>query len=305
MSMQLRVIKMGSDRILQIQPHTQHKYSILRKYLGVCKTFNRHYSNAFYIDTHGGSGQVSLEGQSIDGSPRIAASTLDFPCHIIEIDPERFKSLCESTNGCSNVTTYNGDCNQLISSILNKVPQYQRFVFCFVDPESLTYTGEDGTIYDQLCADTVRMISGFPRSELLLNFPLHAILRCAVDWIKHSTEPRAISTGKRVSTYMGSENWRGISFSETNPEHNRRAFLELYVDEMLGNYPYKGSILIRSEEKKLPLYYLIYASHNMRAASIMRDIMKKEGNYSLYIDLATGEPQTLDSVYPLEKFIFD
>lgn len=74
---------------------------------------------------------------------------------------------------------------------------------------------------------------------------------------------------------------------------------------MLGDYPYKGAMLIRSEIKNLPLYYLVYSTHNKTAAGIMRDIMRKEGGFPLYRDMISGQPQTLDEVYPLNNFVFE
>jgi len=292
---------MSAGRFIQIEPHTLHKYNILRKYLNVCRIFDKHYSNFVYVDTHGGSGKVYLKSKEIDGSPLIAAHwTPNFPCHIVEIDHERYRCLCESTAGCQNVHTYHGDCNKQITSILSNIPKGQKFVFCFVDPDSLVYRGSDGTECDQVCAETIRKIASFPRSELLLNFPLEAILRCAGDYFKNPTEPRAIANGERVSTFMGSTSWQDLP----EKERHRRAFLELYMHEMLDSYPYKGAILIRSDDKNLPLYYLVYTSNNKTAAKIMRDIMKKEGDFPLHYKL-TGEPQTLDEIYPLTRFIFE
>ena len=304
MRMQLCVVIMATNSYLTIKPHTLHKYNVLKKYLGVCKVFDSHYSNFVYIDTHGGSGKVQLEGQSsqwVDGSPLIAGNwTPQFPCHIVEIDPNRYGSLCTSTNRCSNVSPYNGDCNSLITSILAKIPKGQKFVFCFIDPESLVYRGNNGDC-DQLRADTVRAIANFPRTEILLNFPLESLLRCAGDYYNNPNEPRAISTAERVTTFMGSENWKNLAANR----RERKDFLKLYVDEILIPYQYKGAILVRSQHNNLPLYYLVYATHNFTAAKIMRDIMKKEGNFPLYIDMATGRPQRLDDIYPLNRFIFE
>jgi three-Cys-motif partner protein len=292
---------MSSDGFVKIEPHTLHKYNILRKYLSVCKIFDKHYSNFVYVDTHGGSGRVTLKGNKVEGSPLIAAHwTPNFPCHIVEIDPKTYECLCESASGCGNVYTYPGDCNKLITGILSKVPKWKKFVFCFVDPNSLVYHGSDGMVCDQLCSETIGTISEFPRSELLLNFPLESILRCAGDYFNNPKEPRAIASGERVTTFMGSTSWRRLS----ERERDRRDFLELYIDEMLQAYPYKGAILIRSEAKNLPLYYLVYTTHNKTAATIMRGIMKKEGDFPLHRKL-TGEPQTLDEIYPLERFIFE
>jgi three-Cys-motif partner protein len=183
---------------------------------------------------------------------------------------------------------------------LSNIPKWQKFVFCFVDPSSLVYS-VDGTVYDQLQAQTVKAIADFPRSELLLNFPLESILRCAGDCFNNPTESRAIANAERVTTYMGSTSWQNLP----EGKRDRRAFLELYMDEMLQTYPHKGAILIRSEAKNLPLYYLVYTTHNKTAANIMRSIMRKEGDFPLYFDIGTGKPQTLDAVYPLERFIFE
>lgn len=292
---------MATNSFLTIKPHTLHKYNILKKYLGVCKIFDSHYSNFVYIDTHGGSGKVQLEGQWLDGSPLIAGNwTPQFPCYIVEINPDRYKSLCASTSSCSNVSTYNDDCNSLIASILAKIPKGQKFVFCFIDPESLVYR-ENNRDCDQLRADTVREIAAFPRTELLLNFPLESILRCAGDYYNNPEELRAISTAERVTTYMGSETWKNLASNR----RDRKDFLGLYMNEMLILYQYKGAILIRSQQNNLPLYYLIYATHNYTAAKIMRDIMKKEGNFPIYYDLEKMRYPTLDEAYPLEHFIFE
>ena len=287
---------------IEIAPHTLHKYNILKKYLNVCKIFDKHYSNFVYVDTHGGSGKVSLKGKKdvwVDGSPLIAANWApSFPCHIVEIDPDTYQRLCESTSGCSNVNTYHGDCNELIEPILSNIPKWKKFVFCFVDPNGLVYYNSDGSTCDQVKAETIRAISNFPRTELLLNFPLEAIMRCAGDFIANPDTERGQSNGQRVTTFMGSESWKDVPLE-------RRKYLELYMDEMLESYPYKGAILIRSETKNLPLYYLVYTTHNYTAAKIMRDIIKKEGDFPLYYNILTGKPQTLDEVYPLERFIFE
>ena len=77
------------------------------------------------------------------------------------------------------------------------------------------------------------------------------------------------------------------------------------MDELLESYPYRGAILIRSETKNLPLYYLVYTTLNRTAAKIMRDIMKKEGRYGVHYDLMKGRFPTMDEAYPLQRFIFE
>ncbi|MCJ7505131.1 three-Cys-motif partner protein TcmP [Candidatus Bathyarchaeota archaeon] len=299
---------MSSPKYLKILPHTLHKYNVLQKYLRVCNTFDKHYSNFVYVDTHGGSGKVYLESSKtvVNGSPLIAGHwTPSFPCHIVEIDPETYGCLCQSTTGYGNIHTYHDDCNKLVPTILSNIPKGNKFVLFFVDPSALVYRGPSGTECDQLRSETIRAIAQFPRTELLLNFPLESILRCAGDCLRNPTSQRAIASGQRVTNFMGSMSWQKLKFDQRRTERNRREFLKLYLDEVLYDYPYKGAFLVRSAEKNLPLYYLVYTTHNNTAAKIMRDIMKKEGNFSLFYDISTGRPQHLDQVYPLERFIFE
>lgn len=303
--MQLCVVTMENEGILTIKPHTLQKYNILRKYLHVCKIFNDKYHNFVYVDTHGGSGRVLLEGKTdeyVDGSPLIVANYDDtWPCHICEIDPQTFKALEESVSDCENVRTYHGNCNALIPEILGTIERGKKFVLFYVDPSKLIYTRSDGTSCDQLSSDTIRAIIEFPRSELLLNFPLQSIIRCAGDFYKNPREARAISTGNRVSTFMGSESWKELPYRN----RTRRDFLELYIDEMLESYKFKGAYLVRSTVKNLPLYYLVYCTHNPTGAKIMRDIMNKEDNFPLKYRLDLGRFQTFDEMYPLDRFIFE
>jgi three-Cys-motif partner protein len=293
------VVIMSDDGFTRIKPHTLHKYNILRKYLNVCKTFDKVYSNFVYVDTHGGSGRVSCRGNWVDGSPLIASGwNINAPCHIVEINPETYSCLCESTKDRPNVHTYGGDCNGLIEQILSKIPKWRKFVFCFIDPNSLVYRSSDGHTFDQVKAETIHVIGEFPRTELLLNFPLEAILRCAGDFIANPETERGKSNGQRVTTFMGSESWKSVPL-------DRRNYLEIYMDEILKPYPYKGAILIRSEAKNLPLYYLVYTTHNKTAAKIMRDIMNGEGDFPIYFDLSKGRFPTFDEVYPRKRFIFE
>lgn len=74
---------------------------------------------------------------------------------------------------------------------------------------------------------------------------------------------------------------------------------------MLEAYKYKGAYLVRSTEKNLPLYYLVYSTYNFTGAKIMRDIMNKEGDFPIHYDLTLGRFPTFNEVYPFECFIFE
>lgn len=97
---------------------------------------------------------------------------------------------------------------------------------------------------------------------------------------------------------MGSESWKNVPL-------DRRNYVESYMDEMLKPYPFKGAMLVRSKSKNLPLYYLVYTTNNQTAAKIMRDIMRKEGDFPHFLDIGKGRPQRLGEVHPLTRFIFE
>src|SRR2546425_11788690 len=126
----MRMNVLTSARI-EIKKHTKQKYSILRKYLKACLTFEKIYGNFAYIDTHGGSGKVLFEGQEVSGSPLIAAQSLVHPeCYVVEINEKRRLILRKSVAGIPNVQVYDGDCNRKMSQILSRVEPW-KFTFCF------------------------------------------------------------------------------------------------------------------------------------------------------------------------------
>lgn len=143
----------------------------------------------------------------------------------------------------------------------------------------------------------VRLI-GYPEALIrtappwvCLAVPMLVCLLCGKSSSLYRFDPRGFEDDIFVQNLQGLGRGRGFKVKKAT--------------SILSRYPYKGAFLVRTKEKSLPVYYLVYTTNNKVAAKIMRDIMKKEGNYSLYTNLLTGKPQTLDQVYPLERFIFD
>jgi three-Cys-motif partner protein len=260
------------EGFISIKKHSRGKYRILRKYLRACETFARKYENFAYIETHGGSGKVlDIEkGELDDGSTLIAAKIKpSFPCYIIEIDPERYKLLEESTKDFTNVTLFHGDCNERINEILEMIPKWEKFIFCFLDPNGLVYRRGKFSC-PQLTSRTVDKIVKYPRTEILLNFPLEAILRCGGYVHRRPYDPISHEYERDITTFFGTEKWKEV-------ELDKRKLLELYISTRLeDSYKYWGAILVRSIPKRLPMYYLIYASNHPVGIKIMRNIMLKE-----------------------------
>lgn len=92
--------------------------------LGVCQTFEDHYHNFAYIDTHGGSGQVlDLADNSRKAGSVLTAAQIQpsFPCYAIEIDDLRFAFLEDSTKNLKNVKPFHGNCNELIHKVMKEI----------------------------------------------------------------------------------------------------------------------------------------------------------------------------------------
>jgi len=291
---------------LPIKEHSYRKYRVLEKYLRACERFSNKYQNFVYVDTHGGSGKVLdvCTDKLTDGSTLIAARiTPNFPCYVVEIDRLRYALLRESTRDIPHVKPFFGDCNIEIDKILSLVPRGQKFVFCFVDPDGLVYHGKDYSC-DELSWKTVETIATFPRTELLLNLPLQAIMECA-GYIQKLPEKAASEKMKeRISTFFGTEKWQELEAGDYG------GFMNLYVSQRLAShYQYIGGLLVRNVSGG-PQYYLLYGSKYRTGGEIMRDIMKKEHVDRVGVPLTRHLYKTdrdwLDAKYPLNQpFVFE
>jgi three-Cys-motif partner protein len=296
---------------IEIKAHSLIKYQILRNYLGVCQRFEDYYHNFAYIDTHGGSGQVlDLTDNSRKAGSVLTAAQIQpsFPCYAVEIDDLRFALLNDSARTLKNVELHKGDCNELIHKILLKIERGKRFVFCFIDPCGLVYQS-DGKIADQLRFETVEAVAGFPRSEILLNFPIEAIMQTS--GVVHSmvADRQTVATmSDHLNKFFGSEDWHQVDPGDY------RGFLKTYLEcvkRVAPNYRYRGAILIRSDEKNAPQYYLVYFSQHIRGGKIMRDIMEKQwrditGAFPLTRHKYPTINEWREAEYPVEKpFIFE
>jgi three-Cys-motif partner protein len=265
---------------LKVKPHSRQKYTILDKYLRACENFARKYGNFFYVDTHGGSGIVEMEGEGSsksEGSPLIAAKVIEtwkgggaYPCHIIEINPEYYEVLKQAFQEKSWVKIYLGDCNDIAPSVVNSFPNAWAFGLCFMDPNGLVYDGPgaSGLVY-QLIWSTVEQISQREKVELLINFPLEAILRCSGFCQEHPDNRASVSMADRLTKFFGTDDWW--------PLQEKREFLELYLNRLQNKlgFPYVGAYLVCSQGLT-PVYYLVFATRHEVGAKIMRDVMRNE-----------------------------
>lgn len=288
------------------QPYAEQKYSILRKYLGACEKFARRYGNFAYIDTHGGSGLIKEEpslfsnDRITEGSPLLAARIIQswkhaqgfFPCHIIEIDPQKYTALRHSLSDFSWIHTHEGDCNALLPQIWKEIPSWA-FTLCFVDPDGLVYIGGRQPIHE-FRWETMRLLASRRKVEVLLNFPLEAILRTGGYCQEHPDAVQSRAMASHLTTYFGCDEWWGL--------RGKREFLSLYLHQLRSlNFPYLGAYCVYHQ--RLPVYYLIYATRHKVGAAIMQGVM--QGEWKRAHPQWAEEAQQAGIRYPPEEFVFD
>jgi len=282
---------------IKVKPHSHRKYRILQKYLAACEKFSNKYQNFVYIDTHGGSGKVLdvSKNQLDDGSILIVAKIKpSFSCCVVEVDRLRCTLLKDCVRDYPNVTVFYGDCNVHIDKILRMIPEGQKFVLCFSDPDGLVYRGKGGFSCPQLTWKTIDKITHFQRTELLLNLPLEAIMREAAYILNNPDSSVSHSMEVTLTNFFGSDKWKSVEPGDY------KTWLRVYLSERLENgdkdrYSYIGAILVRDSYTRAPLYYLVYASKYWLGGKIMRDIMRRE----FY-----GETKPLIE-QPYERFIYE
>jgi len=289
----------GREGLIEAKPHTMFKYEILGKYLKACEVFFKKYENFAYVDTHGGTGRVYSvkESREIDGSVLIAATHFPkYPIYAVEIDPNKYSILRRYAEDYPNVKVYFGDCNELIDTIISQLPLEKCFCFFFMDPDGLTVRVGSETI-DQLRWETVEKVAELPRTEVLINLQVFAVMRSltsAKSLREKGDHNTAESLESTVSRLYGSENWRNVEdFGDY------RALARVYINQLKQYYNYIGAILIREVNRRGPLYYLIYGTKNKTGAKIMRDIMKKVHEKQEHFKI----PE--DKVPSIQEFIFD
>jgi len=268
---------------IEIKKHTKQKYSILRKYLKACLTFEKIYGNFAYIDTHGGSGKVLFEGRETNGSPLIAAESEAHPqCYAIEIDKDRRLLLRKAVAGIPNIKIIEGDCNKEIDSLLKQIEDW-KFTFCFLDPDGLVYYGEDKTKVFQLTWPTIEEISKRNNSEVLVNLQTPGIIR-TMGAIEAEPE-RATKLAEDITALIGNNSW--------SSKRTRFELRDLFLDRLQAiGFTFVGAVNVKTEDNT-HVYYLVYASHNEIGAKIMNSNFRIEFGFDPLI-----EPN-------LHRFIYD
>jgi len=228
-----------------------------------------------YIDAFAGAG-VHLSkrsGQYIAGSP-INALYVNPPFrefHLIDLDGEKVERLRQIVGQRPNVNIYQGDCNKiLLDDVFPKVryEDYRRGL-CLLDPYGLHLNWE------------VISTAGKMKSiDMFLNFPIMDMNRNAL-W---KNPDRVGELGiARMNAFWGDDSWRNIAYSTDRnlfgmPEkEDNVAIVEGFRKRLkdVAGFKHVPEPIPMRNRMGAEVYYLFFASQNMAAGNIIKDIFAK------------------------------
>jgi three-Cys-motif partner protein len=242
------------------------KHHYLRQYISATRAVRAKYlepqghGGAAFIDIFAGPGKVRVRdtGEIRDGSPLIALQHRDAPfSKLIFCDHEadNVNALgVRTASDAARVKIIQGDSNTRIDEVVSEIPEYGLNI-ALVDPYALS----------ALKFTTLEALAKFVRMDLIVHFPTADI--------KRNLEQNE-NTKQWLTEALGTPWWAEGIASTTDVGH----LIEVFKRQ-LATLGYK-STEVRSEpiknNKKLTLYYLVYASKNERGDAIWQSITKNK-----------------------------
>lgn len=268
---------MPDARLDQVGIWTEVKLQILRDYSAAYATILkkqsaiRHYA---YIDGFAGAGShiSKTSGQEIEGSPTIALSQQYTHYHFIDLDGRRAERLRELARGRTDVTVYEGDCNEVL---LNDVlPQCRwddyRRALCLLDPYGLNPRW-----------DVIETIGKMKSVEIFLNF---MIMDANMNVLWTDPDRVADSQRERMGAFWGDETWKEAAyrtspglFGDMQEKTTNDAIVAAYRRRLkdVAGFKYVPDPLPMKNRTGAVVYYLFFASHNQTGDRIARAVFDK------------------------------
>jgi three-Cys-motif partner protein len=263
--------------IWKIDPHTQAKHIILKKYLDAwLPIMTRWNGRVLYIDGFAGPGKYQHDE---DGSPIIALKSAinhraDLKAEIVflfvEADKERYQHLDRIIKATSlpknfKTQTIHGKFDTTVIGLLDYLNEQKKQIapaFVFVDPFGFSHTP----------FTLIQRIMSNPRCEVLITFMYEAINR----FLDHPDLP------ERYDELFGTDRWRSV-IPEKNSELRRQRIHDIYKSQLEGP---AGIKYVRSF-KMMDLgnrteYFLFFGTNNVTGLKKMKEAMWKvdpEGSF--------------------------
>lgn len=238
------------------------KYFYLKRYFEIFTSSmkDRWKGELYYIDMFAGCGKCRVRetSEEIDGSALVSLS-VKYPFKkyfMVELDSDALNALKERVERASykdRVKIIAGNCNEKIDKIIAEIPK-RSLSLAVIDPTGLHVKFE-----------TLKKLTEHLRIDLIITFPEGMdIKRNLSKFIKQSHSI--------LDDYIGDEYWRQLfprdvkGINQLTSTHIEKNLIG-YYRKNLGKLGYKeirsgDEILIRSSQKNLPLYYLLFASKN-------------------------------------------
>jgi spore photoproduct lyase len=237
---------------------SKDKYFYLKRYLEIFTTSMRKQWELCYIDLFAGCGKCRIRenAEEIDGSALISLSIkYPFKKYIFaELEQNTVDILYSRTKTLpyqDRISIIQGDCNEKIEEIINEIPKGS-LCLAVIDPTGL-----------HIKFDTLKKLTQNRRIDLVITFPE------GMD-IKRNLSKYIRQSSSILDGFIGDADWRQLfpkdkkglaELTSVKIEHS----LIGYYRNSLNKIEYKeiksgDEILIRSSQKNLPLYYLLFAS---------------------------------------------
>ncbi len=252
----------------------ENKYQIIYDYNVLFSTgMKKIWHNRIYIDLYSGSGKARIRNTNkiLNSSALLALKVPDqYDKYIFcDIDENNINSLQKRVNNefpSSNVSYIIGDCNKKIDDILNEIPTYSTnnnvLTFCLIDPFSL-----------EIEFETIKKLGENRLVDLLI------LLAFGMDG-KRNINLYIKENNNRIDNFLGLPDWRERWIIEEKNGTNLVTFLaNEFTNKMkslnYSRYTINNYISIRSDEKNLPLYHLMFFSKHPTGYKFWEKVRKR------------------------------
>lgn len=259
---------------------TVTKHNILANYLEPWAKIMAKQSwvkKAYYVDAFAGAGEYE-SGE--EGSPLIATKILanhqkhafQFSCICIEKNRQRYEKLVASLQNYKDiiqVDPHRGEFLDVIDDVLRKIGKSPAFFF--IDPEG--FSGMD--------FDKVELILKQDHKEILVNFQYNAIQRWTgtannLNSRDETKRAQALQLSQTFTKLFGTSKWIDFAHKPTSSEKKELELINLYANQIRANNSFVWPFKNRFPTRNMTYYYLVYATKNLTAFKIMKDVMFRE-----------------------------
>ncbi len=286
----LCLVKKASDGldIRCVGGWAKHKYFYIGRYIDIFSTSMRKKWELYYIDLFSGCGKCRIRetGEEINGSALMALN-VKYPFKkyfFVDLNPialEALNNRIKKTKFVDRIKLLEGDCNDRIDEIMQEIPRKDSLCLCFIDPTGL-----------QPSFPTVERLTKDRRIDLIITFPEGMAMKRNIE--KFLKEEDSI-----LDKYMGDNSWRemyeGKKLTNSFITTSERRLVEFYKRrlESIGYKEVKSAeeVRIRSLSKRVPLYYLLFASKHPLGNKFWKSIAEIEPTGQLRLKL--NNPSTL------------